>query len=91
MARARHQDPVIVVAGTHGDSLHSARAQQLSMVTTHPTLGSTLLRHCSISALEAELKFERIREAVAGEPFSHNIHSSMFCVNSLATDRAELR
>ena len=88
MARARHQDPVIVVAGTHGDSLHSARAQQLSMVNTDPTLGST---HCLISAFEAELKFERIREAVAGEPFSHNIHSSMFCVNSLATDRAELR
>ena len=78
-----------MVAGTHGDSLHSARATQLSMVTSHTR--STLLLHCSVSALEAELKFERIREAVAGEPFSRNIHSSMFCLDALATDRGELR
>ena len=50
-----------------------------------------MLLHCSTSASEAELKFERIREAVAGEPFSRNIHSSMFCLDALATDRGELR
>ena len=43
------------------------------------------------SHFQAELKFQRIRTAIQGKPFEKNVHSAMFCVNSLAKDSNVLR
>ena len=40
---------------------------------------------------QAELKFERIRQAIQGKPYQANVNKNMFCVNCFALDSNVLR
>ena len=42
-------------------------------------------------SVQAELKFERIRQSVEGKPYERSIFKTMFCVNSLEKASSAVR